>query len=117
MMDSFLLIYSLVGIVFIIISIPLIKRKIKINSLYGVRLPGTMKDEKIWYEVNEKSAKYLLVLGVVIIVAASLLYFGGIFSQNISFIIMTAIILIGVIVLVIYAASITSKLNRSKRGE
>ncbi len=66
-MDFFLLIYIFVGILCIAISIPLIKRKIKINNWYGVRLPQTMKNEEIWYEVNEKSGKHLFAFGAIII--------------------------------------------------
>ncbi|VAX29801.1 hypothetical protein MNBD_IGNAVI01-2781 [hydrothermal vent metagenome] len=92
----------------------MIKRKVKINSFYGVRLPGTMKDEKIWYEVNEKSAKYLLVLGIIIIFVSALFYFSAVFSSTVSVIIMTVIVLTGVVSLAIFALIITNRLSKLK---
>ena len=113
-MDSIILIYLVVGILFIAISIPLIKRKVKINNWYGVRLPQTMKNEKIWYAVNEKSGKHLFAFGTAIILFSILFYIGNFFSSTVSFVIMTVLILIDTIIIVIKASSISNKLSKTK---
>ncbi len=107
-------IYFVVGVIFITISIPLIKRKVKINNWYGVRLPQTMKNEKIWYEVNEKSGRHLFIFGVVICILSVILFLGEPFAYNVTAGVMTAIILIGTIILVFKAISITNKLSKTK---
>ena len=113
-MNSIFLIYLAVGIICIAISIPLIKRKIKINNWYGVRLPQTMKNEEIWYEVNEKSGKHLFAFGTIIIFFSILFYIGNFFSSIVSFVIMTVLILVGTIIIVIKASSISNKLSKTK---
>ena len=113
-MDLFLLIYIFVGVLSIAMSIPLIKRKVKINNWYGVRLPQTMKNEEIWYEVNEKSGKHLFAFGAIIIFFSIVLYIGNFFSSIVSFVIMTVLIYIGIIVIVVKASSISNKLTKTK---
>jgi len=112
-MDLILLIYIFVGILCIAISIPLIKRKIKINNWYGVRLPQTMKNEEIWYEVNEKSGKNLFAFGIIIIFFSILFYIGNFFSSIVSLVIMTVFIYIGIIIIVIKASSFANKLTKT----
>ena len=57
-----------VGIVLIVVSLPLLFRWVKPNSLYGLRVPATFADEWVWYEANAKSARDMCVLGVVLVV-------------------------------------------------
>src|SRR5262249_43263726 len=45
--------------------IPLIRRRVKPNALYGLRVPATFADEWVWYEANARSGRDLLALGVV----------------------------------------------------
>lgn len=113
-MELIFLIYLVVGVLFITISIPLIMRKVKINNWYGVRLPQTMKNEKIWYEVNKQSGKHLFVFGVLISLASILFYLGEFFFSVVAFIILTVLILVGTVLLVIKASSITNKLSKKK---
>lgn len=113
-MELIFLIYLIVGVLFITISIPLIMRKVKINNWYGVRLPQTMKNEKIWYEVNMQSGKHLFVFGVLISLVSILFYLCEFYSSVVVFIIMTVLILVGTVLLVIKASSITNKLSKKK---
>lgn len=113
-MEIIFLIYLVVGVLFLAISIPLIMRKVKINNWYGVRLPQTMKNEEIWYAVNEKSGKHLFVFGIVICLFTLVLYFSEIFSFNVSFWIMTVLILAGTITFAILAFIVTNKISKMK---
>jgi len=113
-MELVFLIYLFVGIIFMAISIPLIKRKVKINNWYGIRLPETMKNEKLWYEVNEKSGKHLFIFGIAICLLTLALYFSEFFSYTVSFWIMTFLILVGTITIAILAFSITNRLSQMK---
>ena len=35
-------------------GIPLLRRRVGPNSLYGFRVPATLRDEGLWYDVNAK---------------------------------------------------------------
>jgi uncharacterized membrane protein len=103
-MNSALIIPSVIfvctGLLLIGLAVPLIRRRIPPNHLYGFRMPDAFSSDAVWYDVNEYSARQLRSLGLLVIAAVPILlvldlnelYFG---------IVMTAILLIGVIVMVI----------------
>jgi uncharacterized membrane protein len=55
-----------VGLLFVAISIPLIRRRIPPNGLYGLRVPATFADEWVWYEANARSGRDFLWLGLLL---------------------------------------------------
>ena len=65
---------ALVGFLFIALSIPLILRKVPPNAWYGLRLPGTMRSEAVWYEANGRSGRDLCGLGIIVIAVAVALW-------------------------------------------
>ena len=68
LLSSFL--FLLVGTLFILLSIPLMRRSVKPNQLYGLRISATFADEWVWYEANARSGRDLLILGLFIIAAS-----------------------------------------------
>jgi len=67
-MTSFL--FAAVGILFVCLSVPLIRNRIPPNRYYGFRTPKTLSDTKIWYEVNHVSGKDLFLAGAVITISS-----------------------------------------------
>lgn len=55
------------GPVLIVVSIPLILGWIPRNRLYGFRVPATLADDKIWYEVNALSGRHFFLLGIAMV--------------------------------------------------
>ncbi len=47
--------------IFIMISIPLILRKVPRNVIYGFRTPTTLKNDFIWYEANACFGRLFLI--------------------------------------------------------
>lgn len=60
------------GILFVVLAIPMITRRVPPNAWYGVRTTETLGDDWIWYEVNAKSGWGFLILGVALTVIAIL---------------------------------------------
>ena len=54
------------GLVLIGISVPLILRRVKMNPLYGVRIPKAFESEVNWYAINEFGGKVLAASGAAI---------------------------------------------------
>lgn len=52
-----------IGVLFVAVGTPLMRRSVKRNPLYGVRFPSTLKDDEVWYPVNELGGRHLVVLG------------------------------------------------------
>lgn len=53
------------GILLIGLATPLIRRRVKPNGTYGVRVPATLADEFVWYDINARGGWHLLGIGVV----------------------------------------------------
>jgi len=73
-MTLFLILFVSVGLLLIFMAIPLARRRVKPNALYGLRLPATFADDWVWYEANAKSGRDILLLGAGEIIAAVALY-------------------------------------------
>src|SRR5262245_2984893 len=65
------LLWSIKGLVFVVISIPFILGIVPPNSLSGFRVAKTFSGEMIWYAANRVMGYDLLAAGVVIIVAGT----------------------------------------------
>jgi hypothetical protein len=74
-MEILLLLFVCSGLILVGLSIPLIMGKIGPNPWYGFRVKRTLSDPAVWYAVNAYSAKWLLAVGIVNVVAAVVLYF------------------------------------------
>ncbi len=67
-----------IGVVFVALGVPLAQRRVQRNAWYGYRLPLTLKDDTIWYPVNERGGRHLVVLGSSLILVGLLgLFFTG----------------------------------------
>jgi len=73
-MQTLMLLYISSGLLLAALSIPLIRRKIKPNGLFGFRVSATMENPKLWYKVNEYAGRRLLTAGIGIALAALFLY-------------------------------------------
>jgi len=69
----FVLVFAGLGLLLIALALPLFLRKLPPNRWYGVRLAATFADEAVWYEANALSGRDLIVLGVLQVLAATLL--------------------------------------------
>ena len=61
------------GLLFVALAIPLLRRRVRPNALYGLRVKETLENERVWYEANARSARDLLGVGIGIALAAVLM--------------------------------------------
>ena len=73
-MNTIRLLYVAIGLLSIVVSLPLIRRKVGPNLLYGFRVPQTLSDPDVWYAVNAHFGRRLLATGIATTLAALLLY-------------------------------------------
>jgi SdpI/YfhL protein family len=57
----------LIGVVSILVSIPLVLRKIPMNPYYGIRVRKAFVSESNWYAINEYGGKVFLGFGVCVL--------------------------------------------------
>ncbi len=65
--------FIVVGVAFFVVGLPLAGRRIRPNWWYGVRIRQTLRDESIWYDVNERAGRDMSVLGLALVVLAFVL--------------------------------------------
>jgi uncharacterized membrane protein len=65
--------YIISGLLMLALSIPLILRRVPPNPFYGFRVPATLADSELWYDVNAYAGRRLALTGVGIAAAAVLL--------------------------------------------
>jgi uncharacterized membrane protein len=90
------LVFVTVGLVLIAISVPLIRRRVKPNWWYGVRLPATFADKWVWYEANAASGRDILVIGVLLVVLSVVLPWTGL-SENAYALTISAVATVGIL--------------------
>ena len=73
--------FAAVGLLYMLLSIPLISRRVKRNPWYGFRTPKTLSSDRIWYAANEHSGRMIFVTGFVTLLASILLVPLGFFSE------------------------------------
>jgi uncharacterized membrane protein len=61
------LLFSLVGVLYIGLGIPLLRGRVRPNAWYGCRTQKTLSNEKIWYAVNRVTGRDLIIAGIMLI--------------------------------------------------
>lgn len=69
-MPGFAFLFIATGVLLIGLSVPLIRRRVAPNALYGLRIPATLSDDWVWYEANARSGRDLFGLGCAQVLAA-----------------------------------------------
>lgn len=72
-MNSYLLLFVLVGLLLVALAVPLLMRRVKPNRFYGLRVPATFADEQVWYQANAASGRDLLAFGLATVALAIVL--------------------------------------------
>ncbi|MBI0583499.1 MAG: SdpI family protein [Methanomassiliicoccus sp.] len=62
------LMFILCGLLLIGLSVPLIRGKVAMNHVYGVRVRQAFVSEEAWYDINRYGGRQLLVGGILITV-------------------------------------------------
>ena len=62
------------GALFILISIPLVMKKVPANNFYGFRISKALESEENWYEINRYGGRQLIRWSILLVVIG-VLYF------------------------------------------
>jgi len=101
-----------VGLLLIAVAIPLLRRSVGPNAMYGLRVKATLENEEIWYEANARSAKDLVKIGVVnIIVAVGLSFWRGLSSEPYA-LICTGVLIVTVLWYCVKGSHIVNQLEK-----
>jgi hypothetical protein len=62
------------ALLFALLGVPLILRRIPRNVVYGFRTRSTLNDDRVWYEANAHFGRGLLIAGITTAMAILVLY-------------------------------------------
>ena len=72
-MKTLIILYTVFSLLLAGLSVPMIRKKVKPNCIYGFRIPLTMNNPEIWYPVNRCAGWWLSGLAILLLCAALLL--------------------------------------------
>lgn len=56
-----------IGPLLLVLSVPLMLRWVPRNRLFGFRVPATLRDDHVWYEINASAGRHSVVLGALMV--------------------------------------------------
>lgn len=70
-----LMLFLFSGVLQIVLSIPLIRGRVRPNALYGLRIKRTLENADLWYAANRYAAWRMLWVGLLLMAFAAVSYF------------------------------------------
>jgi len=67
--------FIIIGLILIILSLPLLYKKIRPNYFYGFRMKKTLENKEIWYKANQFMSKDMLIAGFIILITSFIFFF------------------------------------------
>jgi hypothetical protein len=55
-----------IGLALVVVSVPLVMRRVPMNRVYGVRVREAFVSERNWYEINAYGGRLFAVFGVLL---------------------------------------------------
>jgi uncharacterized membrane protein len=90
-------------------------RRVRPNRWYGLRIPATFADEKVWYDANAVAGRDLMVLGAAILVVAVVLPRVVRISDSSYGAVCAALLVVGSIASTVRAWRLANRLLRARR--
>jgi len=110
----------LLGLVTLLISLPLIYRKVPMNAFYGIRIRASFQSEQRWYDINAQGGKLFAKWSALIIVAGLIGFIvpTGLFLFYVpaAAVVVLLAILMPLIQVVRWARSTQSEASRTQNG-
>ena len=73
-MVLYLVLFGLTSLIYVGLGIPMARRKVPRNSLYGLRVGETMASDEVWYEANAICGREFVAFGWATLIVAVGLY-------------------------------------------
>ena len=100
----------LIGILFVMLAVPLLIGKVKMNHTYGFRLKKAFESQENWLKINKYGAKLLLLWGVLLILIGFIPRFIPIQNRDVRLLIGLTACVIMVVVICVKTHSYAKKL-------
>ena len=111
------ILFSVVGLVSVVVGLPLARRSVRPNRWYGLRVPATFADEHVWYEANAVTGRDLMLLGAVLLLLALGLPRVATISRGAYAVTCTIVLVIGSMISTVRGWRLANRLLRERGTE
>jgi uncharacterized membrane protein len=111
------LLFPVLGLILVALGWPMATRRVRPNRWYGLRVPATFADEKVWYEANAVAGRDMMILGWAIVVVALVLPRVSGFPVSAYAGVCAGMLGVGSLVLAVRGWQLANRLLRERRGE
>jgi uncharacterized membrane protein len=67
---AYQILFPVLGLLLLVFGWPLAARRVRPNHWYGLRIPATFADKRVWYDANAVAGRDMMVLGVIVSIIA-----------------------------------------------
>lgn len=113
----FAAIAALTGLVTALSGLPLVRRRVPPNCWYGFRTPRTLRDERVWYEVNAYVGRLLVWYGLAILVTGGLMALAPPLPEDVLVAVFLAVVFAGLVALLVLSFRQLNRLWRRYHRE
>ena len=110
------LLFPLLGLLLIALGYPMATRRVRPNRWYGLRVPATFADQKVWYEANAVAGREAMGLGALVTAIALLLPYAADLETGTYTGVCAAILTVGSLILALRGWRVANRLLRQRRG-
>jgi uncharacterized membrane protein len=110
------LLFPGLGLLLVALGWPLANRRVGPNRWYGLRVPATFADERVWYDANASMGRDLMAMGVVLALVAVILPLVLDLAEATYTMVCAGILAAGSVVLTIRGLRGANRLQRQRRG-
>jgi uncharacterized membrane protein len=108
---------AIAALLFVGMGIPLMRRKVRPNGIYGLRTRATCADEVVWYEANARAGKDFVSLGILVLcLVAAAPFLRGIAHETIVLSI-TGVMIAGLVAVAVRGIRYANRLLEQRRGD
>jgi uncharacterized membrane protein len=110
------IVFPLLGVLLAVLGWPMARRRVRPNRWYGLRVPATFADERVWYDANAAAGRDMIVLGALLgAVALGLHQVPGI-GEGVYVAACAGVLSLGSLALVVRGWRIANQLLRERRS-
>lgn len=107
--------FAALGVLLIALGWPMASRRVRPNRWYGLRVPATLADERVWYEANALSGRDMMALGSLVLVLALVLPRVAELPSALQALVCAGVLGIGAMVLTVRGWRFANRLLRERR--
>ena len=109
------ILFAALGVLLAGIGWPLAQRRVRPNRWYGLRVPATFADERVWYDANAVAGRDLIALGVTLVVLAIVLPAVANVRGRAFAVIAASVTAVGSLVMTVRSWRLANRLLRQRR--